>query len=231
MASSSGTYTWNPSIGGIGLYALSRCGVKRTDVTADHLANVQMAANMVLSDWSNDQPNLWTVTLQSISLIASNPGPYTLPTNTVLVLDCYITTTTNGVSTDRVIYPISRSEYASYPMKLNTAPPTVYWMDRVSPPTLTVYPAPDTAATYTLNYYSCSRDQDAALGASGLTDLPYRFLKAFSDCLSAELAIIYAPDRAVALDTVAQRTLEAARKQDREVVPLYIAPSLGGYYR
>ena len=231
MTTPTGTYTFSPSLGGIGLYALSRCGVKRTDVTTDHLVNMQMAANMVLSDLSNDQPNLWTVTLQSVTLMAGDPGPYTLPANTVLVLDCYITTTINGVSTDRIIYPVGRSEYASFPDKLTAAPPTIYWFDRTVTPALTLYPAPDTAATYTLNYYACRQDQDAALGASAGLDLPYRFLKAFSDLLAAELAVIYAPDRATALDAMAQSTLAKAQKQDREVVPLYIVPSLAGYYR
>jgi hypothetical protein len=60
--------------------------------------------------------------------------------------------------------------------------------------------------------------------------MPYRFLKAFSDALSAELAVIYAPERAVALAQAAAVTYKRAKAMDAERVPLYVVPGLRGYY-
>ena len=222
-----GTYAWNPSLGSIGAYALGRCDVRRTAIMAEHLSDVAIAANLVLSGWSNSQPNLWTVKLTPVSLTQGNPGPYVLPADVVLVLDCYISTTAG----DRVIYPVSRSEYAAFPIKTTQDPPTVYWLDRVVPPTLTVYPAPDGNGPYTLNYYAVHQDQDAALGASAGLDLPYRYFKAFSDALAAELAPTYAPDKVPMLGTLAAQSKTAADEQDREATPIFIVPALSGYYR
>ena len=220
----SGTTAFNPSLGGIGAYALRRCGVKYAAITAEHLADVAMAANMVLSGWSVNQPNLWRVQQSTVSITANNPGPYVLPTDVVLVLDVYVTIS----GQDRILTSISRSEYAAYPVKTTTSPPTVYWLDRVVPPTMTFYPAPD--QTYTVTYYAVHQDQDAVVPGAATLDLPHRSLNAFKDSLTAELAVIHAPDRAPALDALAQRSYQAAMAQDRENAILYITPNLSGYF-
>lgn len=221
-----GTYTFNPTAGALGAYALGRCGIRRTAILAGHMADVAMAANLVLSDWSNAQPNLWTVQLTTVALTQGNPGPYTVAGDVILPLDVYINTPADG---DRIIYPVSESEYAAFPTKTQQDPPTVFWFRRVLPPQFYVYPAPDGNGPYTLNYYAVHRDQDAA-NASQL-DLPYRYLKAFSDALAAELALTYAPDRAVMLANVAIGSKQRADEQDRENVPLFVVPALAGYYR
>lgn len=224
-----GTYTFNPNLGSLGAIALGRCKVRRSAILPDHLADVAMAANLVLVDWSLDQPNLWSVRLASAAL-SQGVTAYTLPANLLLLLDCYVTTTVSGVATDRVIYSVSRSEYAAYPQKATQAPPTVYWFDRVTPPTITLYPTPDGNGPYTLNYYGVYQDQDAAVGAAAQLDLPYRMLSAFADALAAKLALTYAPEQFALLDGVAQRSFAAARAQENENVPLQIVPGLSGYY-
>jgi hypothetical protein len=226
----SGTHTFNPALASIGAYALGRCNVRRPEITTGHLADVAMAANLVLSDWSSDQPNLWAVQLNSISLVQGT-ATYTLPSDVLLVLDCYITTVIGGNNNDRIIYGVSRTEYAAYPIKLEQAPPTVFWFDRVSPPTISVYPAPDGNGPYTLNYYSVIQDQDAVVGASTQLDLPYRQLSTFADALAAKLALTYAPDRFTMLSGVADKSYARVRAGESENVSLYIVPGIGGYRR
>lgn len=227
---SSGTQTFNPTLGGLGLYALDRVGVRRAAVLPEHLANVAMAANLVLSDLSTEQPNLWKVVLNQVSL-SQGTSAYTLPANVLLVMDCYIRTTAGGINQDRVLYPVSRSEYAAYPNKSLQEPPTVFWADRVAPVVLNLYPAPDGNGPYTLFYYAIQQDDDAVLTGAATLDLPYRFLKAFSDALIAELALTYDKENAVMFGTVAERSRMRAQTQDREMVPLFITPGLQRYYR
>lgn len=226
----SGTTNFNPALASIGAYCLGRCNVRRPEITTGHLADVAMAANLVLVDFADDQPNLWAVQLNSISLVQGQ-ATYTLPADVLLVLDCYITTVIANNDNDRIIYGVSRTEYAAYPIKLMQAPPTVYWFDRIIPPTISVYPAPDGNGPYTLNYYAVIQDQDAIIGASTKLDLPYRQLSTFADALAAKLALTYAPDRFTMLDGVAQRSYTRARAQESENVPLYIVPGISGYRR
>jgi len=84
----SGTTGFAPSAGELILYSFSQAGVMRSEIEEEHLVNARMAANMVLVDWSGDQPHLWDVDLLSIPLV-QGIGTYQLPGNTILALDVY----------------------------------------------------------------------------------------------------------------------------------------------
>lgn len=226
----SGTTNFNPPFADYGAFALGRCKIRRPQITSDNLADVAMAGNLVFSDWSVDQPNLWAVTLAQISL-AQGTATYTLPHNVLQVLDCYITTTVGGMPNNRIIYGVSRSEFAAYPNPAMQAFPTVYWYDRVVPGTLNLYPTPDGNGPYTLNYYAVIQDDDAVLGNAATINAPYRMMSAFTDALAAKLALTYAPDMFEVLDKVAERSYARARRNENENVPIYITPGLTGYYR
>jgi|SRR6185437_2164307 len=236
LMASTGTQAFNPTSGDLGLYALSRCGIKRTEVEASHLADMAMAANLVLSDMATMEPNLWKVTLLSTPLVQGTVQ-YTMPRNALIILNAYIRTTNAGFNSDRIIYGVSRDEYSSYPNKALQAQPTVYWANRTVPIVLNLYPAPDARGPYTLFAYIVQQDDDSLLAGASTLDLPFRFLKAFSDGLCAELALTYAPERAKDLYIVYQGadgrggSKDRALVQDRENVPLYITPALGRYYR
>ncbi len=224
------TTTWDPDLGSLGAYCFGRCGVRRPEITAEHLADLAVAANLVLTDWSNSQPNLWAVENTSFPLVAGEAS-YLLSSSLLLLLDAYVTVTSGGTSYDRVIFPVSRSQYAAFPNKALAAPPTVYWFNRMEPPAVTLYPTPDANATYTLNCYGVIRDADAAVGAASVMDLPYRARSAFADALAAKLALSYAPDKFPLLGQVALASFKRLRAQENENVPLYITPGLAGYGR
>ena len=156
----SGTFSYNPSLGEQGQIAFGRIGVRRTELTPAHMADLRTAANDLLAEWSNMTPNLWEVGLQTTSLVQGT-ATYTVAAETVMVLDLYISTGTPA--TDRLIFPISRSEYASYPNKTQQGFPTVFWFDRLVTPTITLWPVPDGNGPYTMNYYTVRQTQDANL--------------------------------------------------------------------
>lgn len=132
---------------------------------------------------------------------------------------------------DRVLLPISRSEYSQQPDKFAQAFPTTVWFDRLINPTVTLWPVPDNNGPYTLYYYALTQMQDATL-AQGLTaDMPIRFLEAFAAELAARLAVKFAPARAMFLRSEAERTFEIAAHQDQEEVPLFLTPGMSGYFR
>jgi len=152
--------------------------------------------------------------------------------STIMVLDAYITTN-SGKETqfDRVIMPISRTEYAQTPNKNLQSPPTVFWFDRLINPTITLWPVPDQTGVYTLNFYRVIQVQDAETTGAQTLDIPYRWLDAACAGLAARLANIYSPDRSNLLEQKAAQAYDIAATQDTENVPLYIMPGLSGYFR
>lgn len=223
----SGTYAFNPSLGEIVLYAYQNIGVRPTSVLQEHMESARMATNMMLSRWSNQGVNLWAVDLVEVPLIEGQ-AKYAVDSNTVMVLDAY-TTTDSGI--DRVIMPISRTEYASYPNKTQQGFPTSYWYDRLISPTLTLWPVPDGSSATILKYYRVRQVQDANLQNGENVEIPYRWLECFADGLTYRLARIWAPQMAQMLKGQADESYMIASAQDVEAVPTYISPMLGGYFR
>ena len=64
----SGTYTFNPSLGELTLYSYNLIGVRNTAVLQEHMEAARMATNMMLSRWANQGVNLWCVDLIETSL-------------------------------------------------------------------------------------------------------------------------------------------------------------------
>lgn len=227
----SGTYNFMPSLGEAVLNAYSRIGVRRTEIQQTHLADAKMEANLLLARIANTEPNLWTVDLQALPLLQGS-ATYTVPAETAMILDAYIRF--GSPTTDRSMYPISRSEYSTYPQKALQAFPTVYWFDRLISPTITIWPVPDGNGPYTLYYYRVRQVQDADFtdGTNALNvEIPYLWLDAFVAGLAARLARIYAPSLEPARKADADEAWALAAKQDVENVSVMISPGLSGYYR
>lgn len=225
----SGTTSFNPSLGEIVLYAYNRCGIRPTSILQEHMEAARMAANMVCADFSNRGVNLWRVDLVTTPLV-SGAATYNVDPSTVVMLDAYIRTTVGGISTDRIMLPISRSEYASYSNKAQAGFPTVYWMDRLLAPTVTLWLVPDGTQT-SLNYYALQQIEDAGYTGGQTVDVPYLWMKAFSDALSVELAVVWAPDRLAFLAPMADKSYEIAAEQNVENSNFYIGVGVSGYYR
>lgn len=227
----SGTYNYSPSLGELTLYAFNVAGLRNTSLLQEHFQTARMATNMMLSSWSNQGVNLWTVNLITTPLVQGQ-ATYPVDPNTVMILDAYMEID-NGASQpiDRIIMPVSRTEYASYPNKEQQGFTTVYWFDRLISPTITLWPVPDGTSAQYLKYYSTRQVQDANLAGAQNVEIPYRWYEAFADGLAYRLSKIWAPDKAVALKAVADQSYQIAAAQDTEYVQQYISPQVVGYFR
>lgn len=222
------TYDFNPSAGEIVLNAFGRIGVRPSELTAAHMYEARLSANFILAEFSNLQPNLWEVGLQTVPLL-SGTGTYTVPAETVMILDTVINY--GSPALDRMIFPISRTEYMSYPNKTQQGFPTVFWFDRLISPTITLWPVPDSTYTYVLKYFSVRQTMDAEL-ENGLTvEVPYRWLDAYAAGLAWKLSEIFAPEIEDRMLNRYDRAYKIAAGNDTENVSLMIAPGLRSYYR
>ena len=222
----SGTYDFNPSLGEIVLYAYQNIGVRPTSVLQEHMESARMATNMMLSRWSNQGVNLWAVDLVETPLIAGQ-STYSVDGNTVMILDAYVV----AGNIDRVIMPISRTEYASYPNKAQQGLTTTFWFDRLISPTVTLWPVPDGSSATKLKYYRVRRIQDSNLTNAQTVEIPYLWLEAFADGLAYRLARIWAPQLAANLKMQADESYQIASAQNVENTNMYISPILSGYFR
>lgn len=228
---SSGTYNYNPSIGEVVLYAFNLCQVRSTSIVQEHLNSARQAMNMMLSRWSNLGVNLWRVDTETITLVAGQ-STYPVPADTVMILDMYNRTPAGTTNTDRIMMPISRSEYASYPNKSLQGFPTVFWFDRLISPTVTVWPVPDgSGSPSTITYYRVTQVQDANLPGGETLDVPYRWLDAFANGLAYYLSRIWQPQLTAQLKQEADEAYAIAAAQDVENVSVYISPQIQGYFR
>lgn len=226
----SGTYAYNPAASNLMLTAFGRIGIRRTEITAQHLADAENEANLLQVNLANKQPNLWTDELYTQALTASD-ADYTLNARLIAIQAAYLTTTVDGVSTDRILWPLSTFEYAAIPDKTQEGPPTSYWYQRLATPVIFMWPVPDDAATYTLKLRVCRQIQDVALTSGTTLDLPYRWLDVYVADLAHRLSRIYTPDKEAMRKQDSIDAWANAATEDQERVPLYIQPQTSSYWR
>jgi hypothetical protein len=227
----SGTYTFNPSLGELVLYAFNLCGVRDTALLQEHFESARMASNLMLSRWSNQGVNLWKVDLVTTAL-TTGTSTYSVDADTVMILDAYVTTDQSGADIDRIIMPISRTEYASYPNKEQQGFPTVFWFDRLLSPTVTIWPVPNTSTgPQYLKYYRVRRIEDSALTNGQQVDIPYLWLECFAYGLAQRLAMIWAPEKVQILKPMADEAYAIAAEQNVETAQQYISPMVSSYFR
>lgn len=222
----SGTFNFNPVIGDIILEAFSRCGVKRTEITPQHIQDAKLAANFIQITWSNDGLTLWTVDQQTITL-AQGTATYAVPADTVMILDLYIVL---GDNNNRLILPFSRTDFASLANPNTQGVPTSFWFNRIIAPTVTFWPVPD-GNQVSATYFRYRQMQDADPRQGGNAEIPYLWLDAFSAGLAHRLSRAYAPALEAQRKMDYQEAYALASKQNTENVALYISPGLAGYYR
>jgi hypothetical protein len=226
----SGTYQFSPDLGELTLYAFNLAGVRPNALTQAHMESARMAANLLNARWSGIDVNLWAIDLQSIPLVPGN-NTYSVPANTIAILDAYTTNWGTGAGQrNRLILPISRSEYASYPNPNQQGAVTVYWFDKLLAPTITFYLTPD-GTNATVNYYRVRQLQDSPLRGGVQPEVPFYFLEAYALGLAQRLAMIWNPPAAAGLKTLADEAFEIAANQNTERAAFYVSPQIQPYFR
>lgn len=206
--------------------AFERCGAEARSGYDYRTARRSM--NLMFVDWSNRGVNLWTIDSGSIPLVVGT-ATYTLPADTVDVLDCTIRSN-DGVlanQNDRPIARISNSVYTSTPNKMNRGFPNQMVVNRLgAAPTITLYPVPSDD-TQKLVYWRLRRIQDMTGGAD-TNDVPFRMLPALASGLAYYLSmkIPGAMDRMPTLKAVYDEDWQRASDEDREKAPVRFVPRI-----
>ncbi len=229
--STSGTYNFGLSQADVFMETMDRIEVRGPAITSEHADSFRRSLNLELQTWANRGVLLWAVVQGTALALVQGTATYSLPTNCVQMLDTYYSISNgDGTYTDRLILPMTRTEYAEIPTKLLQAPPTRYWMQRDYAPQVTTWPVYDGSSFPALiNYFYLRQLQDANVLGSEAPDVVNRFLDALCAGVAKRMAVKWKADKYQLLTLEAQAAWNEARKEDREQGPLTIRPDLSCY--
>lgn len=227
--SSSGTYSFAPSNADATLGAFGRIQIRPTEISTEQMLQAGRQANLLMVEMNNKQPNLWTSETQDIALL-EGVKTYSLPAYTIMVLIAVLRDD-DGETTqnDRVIYPVSTTEYWSYPNKEQRGIPNIYWFNRQITPEITFWPVPSTDDVYIAKLQYVRQLQDVNLPSGETPNLPNRWFDVFEAGLAYRLARFYKPELEQMRKQDYMEAWSAAAIQDTENVPLYLTPMLSAY--
>jgi hypothetical protein len=222
----SGTAVFNPEIVEIVEEAYERCGLELR--SGYDLKTARRSLDIMAAEWSNKGINLWTVESGTLAL-TTGTATYTLPADTIDLLETVIRTGSGSNQQDLSINRISVSTYATIPNKNNQGRPIQIYVDRQATPKVNVWPTPDSSTTYTLAYWRLRRIEDAGRAGSNTYDVPSRFIP----CLVAGLAYHIATkrpevglDRVTFLKAAYDEQFTLAADEDRDKSSIQFAPNI-----
>jgi hypothetical protein len=217
----SATTTFDLDVDELITEAFERCGLQ---VRAGYdIKTARRSLNLMFLDWASRGLNLWTIEQRTLSLVAGT-YEYSLPTDTVNVLEAVIRSTSSGVQTDITLNRFSRAEWLHTPVKVATqSRPAQFYVERTIVPKVYFYPNPDSSTTYTFVYYAIRRIQDAG-SYTNTADINFRFLPCLASGLSYYIAMKRAPDRIVMLKQIYEEDFLRAAQEDRDIASVYLVP-------
>jgi hypothetical protein len=226
---SSGTYDFSLSNADIVEQAYSRIQIRRTALLAEHIRDGWKELNLALVKLDSLPVNLWKSADETIALV-DGTATYDMLPQDVNILSCFIRTGTGTSQNDRTIYPVSTTEYTSYPNKNITGFPTVFWFNRQITPQITFWPVPDQTSYYTAYIKVMRQVQDANLPSGETPDVPLRFYDALVADVAYRLSRIWKPELEAIRKQDSMDAWAIAATADTENVPMTITPMVGAYY-
>ena len=227
----SGTYAFNLDLSDILEEAYEMAGLELR--SGYDYRTARRSLDLMFLEWQNKRLNLWTVQEGSQTLTAGT-GRYALAGDQLDVIEASLRTDDGDADkqSDLTMSRISISQYSHLTNKLTQGRPIQYWVEKdPSAIALNVWPVPDDAETYKINYYYIQRVEDSGSPASNNVDIPARFMP----CMAAGLAYYIsikrpeASERAPLLKQVYDEQWNLAADADRDKSSFYMVP--GGYNR
>tara|TARA_R110000824_G_scaffold5397_1_gene25005 strand:- start:2805 stop:3500 length:696 start_codon:yes stop_codon:yes gene_type:complete len=225
----SGTYSFNLDLSDVLEEAYERAGLELR--SGYDYRTARRSLDLMFLEWQNRGLNLWTVQEGSQTLTAGT-GRYALAGDQLDVIEASLRTDDgdSDKQTDLTMTRISISQYSHLSNKLTQGRPVQYWIEKdPGAIALNVWPVPDSAQTYKINYYYIQRIEDTGSPASNNVDIPARFLPCMAAGLAYHISVKRpeASDRAPLLKQVYDEQWDLAADADRDKSSFFVSP--GGY--
>ena len=217
----SGSTNFEPNVAEFVEEAFERCGLELR--TGYDLKTARRSINLMLAEWANRGLNQWTIE-QATQTVTEGTTDYSLNANIIDILDVVLRRTINQTQTDISINRVSRSEYINIPNKTTKARPSQFFFDKLSTPTLKIWPAPENS-TDILVFNKIVRMDDADKGTNTM-DMPFRFFPCFAAGLAYYISLKRAPERTAQLKALYEEEFRRAADQDEDRASFNIRPSI-----
>ena len=217
----SGSTNFEPNVAEFVEEAFERCGLELK--TGYDLKTARRSINLMLAEWANRGLNQWTIE-QATQTVTEGTTDYSLNSNIIDILDVVLRRTVNQTQTDISMNRVSRSEYINIPNKTTKARPSQFFLDKLSTPTLKIWPAPENS-TDILVFNKIVRMDDADKGTNTM-DMPFRFFPCFAAGLAYYISLKRAPERTAQLKALYEEEFRRAADQDEDRASFNIRPSI-----
>lgn len=238
----SGTQNFGLSNGMLLLEAFERCGIDDPEIVRNKIRTAQISLNLELIRFCSPArgASLFNILYGQTITLVPGQAVYTIPASTLAITEMWYTTINGngaGYNNDRIMVPITRTQYAMLPNKLQPGLPTQFWYERIPVPQVTIWQPPAQGApNYQITYNALQRADDAGVTGGETPDVPYRAL----DALAARLAYRIAPkvlprsEWGAVLPMLKQQADDAwadFATEDQEDGPMIMQPNVAAFAR
>jgi hypothetical protein len=225
----SGTTSFNPDIIDLIEDAYEMVGM---EVRGGYdMKTARRSLDMLFREWGNRGINMWTLKQFTVPVVASGYSlVVTLPADTIDVLDVAWRTGTGLAQNDQSLTRLSGMQWAGISNKNETGVPGQYYVHRVVPPILRLWPTPTADGTIVCWGLRSIEDTGAYPNTA---DIPPRFLPALVSGLAYYIAMKSpnATPRIPMLQAEYDRQWTLAAEEDRDRSSFIMVPDLSSYNR
>jgi len=188
------------------------------------LKTARRSLNILTLEWQNRGLNLFTIESGTLAITAGTET-YTLPSETIDIIEHQIRTGTGINQTDTNLERVSVSTYAQQSNKNTQGRPTQIYVQRLASETkVTLWPVPDSTQTYTLSYYRLKGIDGLSSGIAGSASIPPRFIPALASGMAYYIAMKKNPQSAAGLKQEYEFQFELAAGEDTETASIKFVP-------
>jgi hypothetical protein len=223
----SGTFAFRPDVEEIITEAFERCGLDTQLQTGNRAVSARRSLNLLFSEWANRGINYWAVTQNTLTLVSGTLS-YSLPPETIDIIDVVVRDSAGTDTSDQMINRISISDYNQLPNKNSSGKPSQYMLDKQSTPVIYLWQVPD-RTTYSLNYWAVNQLEDITASNQD-ADIPYRWNECICAGLASKLALKFATDKFSILNEMYERAFNFAASSDNDGVSLRVQPTALNLY-
>lgn len=233
---SSGTFGFAPSDASVVFEAFDRIGIRPPQVDRHMMFSARDSMNYLFVEWENDGVQLWKVVSGTVDLVTGQAS-YDMPANLVTVTEVWYSQPEglgDDSPSDRIMTPMTRTQYAMLPNKLQQGSPTQYWYQMLATPVLTVWQVPASGAaapTYVVKWYGLQQMEASLVGSGQTPNVVRRALGALTAGMAFKLAEKFAPQRMPEKKALYDQAWANMATRDQELGPSLIQPQAGVYGR
>lgn len=191
------------------------------------LKTARRSLNLLTLEWQNRGLNLFTIDSGTLAVTAGT-ATYTMPADTIDLIEHQIRTGTGTNQTDTALERISVSTYAQQTNKNTQGRPTQIYVQRLPTETkVTLWPVPDATTTYTILYFRLKGIDGLSSGVgSSVSSVPPRFVPALVSGLAYYIAMKRpeVADRAAPLKQEYEFQFQLAAGEDEETASIKFIP-------